>query len=1025
MSIPFSFNAGGKPPHPPRPPKERAPKSSGHPQGKGLGVFLPTAIVLGVILAALFVFAQFWTELQWYEQIRAERVFWTQYLAAIIVGLVGALVMGVVTWVNFRVTVRKVGVTYAEDPTANYRETISRRPWIVNLLVPAATALVFGANLGTDWRSFLLWFNGSSFGKTDPQFGKDVSFYVFSLPALQAIVSFLMTALIISVVAAIIGHYVYGGINFRNQKLHLEQRARIHFGVIAAVAAVLMAARFYLRRFETLLVNQAKFSGAGYSDVKATIPGLTILAIVCLLLAVLFVVASARGAWRLAVTGVVVGVVAMLVVTSAYPYLIQKFQVEPNAVELESKYIQRNINATLEAYGLENVEMTSYAARTEATRGQLRQDSDTAAQIRLLDPSIVSPAFNQLEQNRQYYSFANQLSVDRYEIDGKLRDTVIAVRELNIDGLDNERRSWVNDHTVYTHGFGVAAAYGNTSTVKGDPSFFERGIPSTGDIGDYEPRVYFGQRSPEYSIVGAPEGSEPWELDYPDDKAKNSQVNTTYKGDGGPRIKNVFDKLLYAIRFKSTELFFSDRVTSDSQILFRRNPSERVQTVAPFLTVDSRAYPAVVDMDGNPSTKKDLVWIIDAYTTSNNYPYSARQVLSEATADSLTRARTYGQNEINYIRNSVKAVVNAYDGSVTLYAWDQKDPILKAWEGIFPGLVKPLKDMPGDLIAHVRYPEDLFKVQRTLLARYHVRDAASFYSGGDFWQIPREPTAEVESTAQFQPPYYLTLKMPGQKEASFSLTSSYIPGGNTSRNIMTGFLAVDSNAGKEKGKIREGYGQLRLLELPRNLTVPGPGQAENAMVTDPKVTDELNPLRIQTSGTQVIMGNLLTLPVGGGLMYVQPVYLQASQGTRYPQMKYVITLFGDQVGFATTLDKSLDSVFGGDSGVQTADSDLADVKTGASGQTEPGEKPSSEPSPSASANGSEPTSASPSSEPTASPGQVAPGAAADLNAALQEARQAILDSEAARKAGDWAAYGEAQTRLQKAVERAIALEGGK
>ncbi|MDY5585541.1 MAG: UPF0182 family protein, partial [Arcanobacterium sp.] len=669
-----------------------------------------------------------------------------------------------------------------------------------------------------------------------------------------------------------------------------------------------------------------------------------------------------------------------------------------------SEYIQRNINATRVAYGIDDVETQQYAARTDAAKGQLRQDSETAAQIRLLDPTIVSPSFNQLQQNRQYYQFTDNLSVDRYEIDGKMRDTVIAVRELNLEGLDDSRRSWVNDHTVFTHGFGLAAAYGNTATAKGDPAFWEAGIPSEGEMGEYESRVYFGQFTPSYSIVGAPAGTEPWELDYPDDKAPNGQVNTTYKGNGGPSISNMFEKLMYAIKFRSTELFFSDRVTSESQILFDRDPHERIAKIAPYLTLDSKALPAVVDMDGNPNTPKELVWIVDGFTTSNYYPYSARETLETAVRDANTSGvAVNGANEINYIRNSVKAVVNAYDGEVKLYQWDQEDPIINAWKNVYPGQITELQEMPGDLIAHVRYPEDLFKVQRSLLARYHVTDAKSFYSGGDFWQIPGEPTMQDAKSTPPQPPYYMTLQMPGQEKASFSITTSYIPGGNTKRNVMTGFLAADSNAGNEKGKIAESYGKLRLLEAPRDLTVPGPGQAENTMLANPDVSTALNLLR--QGGTTVREGNLLSLPIGGGLLYVQPLYVQASSGTQYPTLQYVLALFGDQVGFAPTLDEALDEVFGGDSGVNAGDAAIA------------GNKDEAVPSTSTTTDSST-TSDTDTTDPDTS------SAASDANLtgldkALNDAKNAIAESEAARREGDWAAYGVAQEKLAKAIEEAM------
>ena len=991
------------------------------------GAFLPTLLVLGVLVFGIVVFANFWTELKWFEQVEASRVFWTQYGASIALGAIGFLIVGAVVALNLRIALGKAkpkdkgNVVNVDSQIADYRDTLLSKKWLTYGVVPGVLGILFGTGLSGNWRTFLLWFNGSSFGTADPEYGLDVSFYVFALPAIHAIMSFLVTLLVLSIIAAGVAYWMTGDMGLDQSGFKVSKKAQRHFGVLLAVGALLIAINYWLARYDLLLGNHQRFSGASYTDINASKPGLTILAIVVAIVAALFVLAAVRQMWKPALVGIASTIATALVVSWLYPVLMQNFQVNPNAAELESTYIQRNIDATLDAYDMAHKTM-QYDARTDVEPGQLRQDSETAAQIRLLDPNIVDPSFNQLQQNRQYYQFLEPLTVDRYKIDGETRDTVIAVRELNLAGLDAERRSWVNDHTVYTHGFGVAAAYGNTMTSRGDPTFWEAGIPSVGEIGDYEPRVYFGQQSPDYSIVGAPEGSDPWELDYPDDAAPNGQVMNTYTGDGGPSVGNVFERLMFSIRMGSTELFFSDRVTSESQILFDRDPHQRVRKVAPYLTLDTKAVPAAIDMDGNPDTPKELVWIIDAYTTSNNYPYSARETLLEATMDATTIGAT-GINrpdEINYIRNSVKAVVNAYDGSVTLYQWDTDDPIINAWKAIFPGQITPLEEMPGDLIAHVRYPEDLFKVQRTLLARYHVTDAKSFYSGGDFWQVPLEPTLPAGPTTPKQPPYYLTLKMPGEEETNFSLTTSYIPGGTTNRNVMTGFLAASGDAGNEAGVKAESYGRLNLLELPRDLTVPGPGQAENTMLTNPRVSTDLNLLR--QGGTEIIEGNLLSLPIGDGLLYVQPIYVQATSGTQYPTLQYVLTLFGDNVGFAPTLDESLDQVFGGDSGVEAGDAGVVGEKEAPveGGEVDPslveeGGEPTTDPT-------VEPTD-EPTDDPTTPAAPPAAGTAQErLDTALQDAKTAIEESNAAMESGDWAAYGEAQDALSDAIDRAVAAQ---
>ncbi|MFC7406257.1 UPF0182 family protein [Georgenia alba] len=966
------------------------------------GAFVPTLVVLAVLVAVVMAMAQVWTEVRWYEQLGFTAVLLREWTARVLLFVIGFLVMGGAIWLNLHLAYSKRQVypptTPEERNLDRYRESIEPLRKLIMIGAPVVLGLFAGSSFSGMWRPVLVWLNQVPFGETDPEFGLDIGFFVFTLPVLRSVVSFLMTVVFLSAVAALITHYLYGGVSLAPRQQRVTTPARVHLSVLAAVFVLLIAVSYFLDRYSALVGQNDRFAGASYADINATLPAKLILAGIALIVVVLFVVTAVRGTWRLPAAGVALMIVSALVIGTAYPAMIQRFQVEPNAIEAESEYIDRNIQATLRAYGMEDIQMETYSATTEAEAGQLREDSQSTASIRLLDPNIVSPTFNQLQQSRQYYGFSEQLAVDRYAIDGESRDTVIAVRELNQDGLGADQRSWVNDHTVYTHGFGVVAAYGNQTAADGRPAFFQQGIPSTGALGEYEPRVYFGQNMPEYSIVGAPEGAEPWELDYPDDQAEDGYVPTTYSGDGGPSVGNFFEKLLYALRFGDLQILFSDRVTEVSQILYDRDPHNRVAKVAPYLTLDNRAYPAVVDTDDDPSTPKELVWIIDGYTTTNDYPYSARESLEAATEDSLlaqegapTNAAAAGEipEQVNYIRNSVKAVVNAYDGSVSLYEWDQEDPVLQTWQNIFPGHVRPMSEISGDLMSHLRYPEDLFKVQRTLLSRYHVTNPATFYSGSDEWNLPADPTSQG---GELQPPYYLTMQMPGQDAATFSLTSSYIPGGQTDRNILTGFLAVDSETGNTAGRPRDEYGQLRLLELPSDITVPGPGQVQNNFDSHPQISSELNLLR--QGDSNVLPGNLLTLPVGGGLLYVQPVYVQSTGGTSYPLLRRVLVSFGEEIGFAPTLDGALDAVFGGDSGAETGDSGEED------GQEQPGD------------GGEEPSGST----------EVPIAAQQRLTEALAEAQEAMAASSEALASGDWAAYGEAQERLQSALEEALAAE---
>ena len=572
---------------------------------------------------------------------------------------------------------------------------------------------------------------------------------------------------------------------------------------------------------------------------------------------------------------------------------------------------------------------------------------------------------------------------------------MIAVRELNPNGIDPDQQSWYNQHLVYTHGYGVVAAYGNTVTSDGKPVFMQSGVPSEGVLGtdtSYQPRVYFGQSTSDYSIVGAPKGTAPIELDRPTGNSPTTTADnpadeslTTFTGNAGPNVGNWFNRLMYALKFQSTDLLLTNGVNKDSQILYDRTPAERVAKVAPYLTLDGNPYPAIVD--------GKVKWIVDGYTTSSYYPYSQQQQLQEATTDSLTVAGGVGalpNASVNYIRNSVKATVDAYDGSVELFAWDAEDPILKAWEKVFPTTVKPFTEMSADVMSHVRYPEDLFKVQRELMGRYHVTDPTNFFKNTLAWSVPDDPTTKAVDK---QPPYYLSLKMPGQDKTAFSLTTDFIPQevkNTDSRNILYGFMAANGDAGNVKGVKSPDYGKLQLLQLPDATQVPGPGQVQNTFQSDPSVSEQLNVLKLGQS--DVINGNLLTLPMGGGMLYVQPVYVKSTGSTSYPTLQRVLVAFGDKIGYAATLNEALDQLFGGDSGATAGDAGV---------QKDPGTGGSS----------TEGTTTPPSANGNAA-----------LAQALNDANTALKDGQTALTQGDFTAYGAAQKRLEAAIAAALAAE---
>lgn len=993
---------------------------------------LTITIVLVVILILGFLaVAAVLAEVMWYRQTGYLPVLTTQWLAAGAMFLIGFVGIAVPVFFAIDIAYRKRPV-YARLTAQldRYQELFEPLRRLVKWGLPAVVGLFGGFSTAAQWQSVLLWFNGENTGETDAQFGLDISFFLFDLPMLQGIVAFASAATLLALIAGIATSYLYGGIAFSGRDVRVSKSTRIQAAVLATLYLVLQAVSLWLDQYRTLTGSAGIRTGAMFSDVNAVIPGKQILAGIAIIVAILFIVTAFTGKWRLPVIGTALLIASSLVLGVGYPWAVQQFQVGPDEKSLESEYIERNIAATRAAYGIEDVEKERYDAVTDAAPGALRNDATTTANIRIIDPEIVSPTFAQLEQIRQYYQFPSSLNVDRYEIDGQVEDTVSAVRDINIE----EQTGWYNRTLVYTHGYGLVAAFGNQRSPGGEPVFLENGIPTSGKLGTFEPRIYFGMDSPEYSIVGG-ERDKAIELDFPADAESNAEASaedaadaqpaepaaeeqatdeeaateqsveaeetaedggrqnmTTFSGDGGPVLDNIFTKLIYALKFQDMEVLLSGAVVDGSQILYDRNPVDRVQKVAPYLTVDKAPYASVVD--------GRVVWIVDGYTTSDDYPYSESSDMNALTVDADASERDPLGKPINYIRNSVKATVDAYDGTVSLYAWDTEDPLLASWAKIFPDTLKDTSEMSGDLLSHVRYPSDLFKVQRAMLGEYHVTNSDAFYSAEDKWRTPDDPvsTATAGAAKLAQPPYYLTLAAGADADPNYSIYSTYIPdqSGEGSRDILTGYLAANSNAGSEDGTVSEDYGKLKLLTLPKGDPIPGPGQVQNSFTTDSNVSNLLNILRQGES--QVISGNLLTLPVGGGLLYVQPVYVQAKSGTSFPILQKVLVAFGDQIAFEDTLDEALDALFGGNSGADAGD-------TGTSPTTEDPE-----------------TGDSDTGDTDAGDTGAGAGAAGSLRETLTEMQDALEARNAAMQKGDWAAYGEADERLQQAIEAALEAE---
>lgn len=1006
-----------------------------------------TIIVLAALVIGFFIFASLYTDYAWFAQLGFQQVLTTRWIAGTLMFVAGFLGMAVPVYVSIALAFRFRPV-YAKlnSQLDRYQQVIEPLRRAVMIGIPVVLGLFAGLATAGRWSMVLEYFNRTPFGQKDPQFGLDIGFYVFELPFWRSIVAYSSAVVLIAGIAALAATYLYGALRFGGREVRISKAARVQLAVTAAVYVALQAVSLWLDQYAALTKDNPLITGAQYTDVNAVIPGREIMAGIAAIVAILFIVTAVIGRWRISIVGTGLLLVAAIVIGGIYPWIVQRIQVKPSERTYESAFIERNIKATRDAYGVSGVQEQNYDATTEASSGALAQDAQTTANIRLIDPKIVSDTFSQLQQYRQYYQFPDQLDVDRYDIDGQTEDTVIAVRDIDLDGLSSQANTQYNRTFVYTHGFGVTAAYGNQRASDGKPVFLESGIPSNGQLGNYQERVYFGETSPPYSIVGGPEGSKNIELDYPagSDDSDGGNATTTYQGNGGPSLGGFFNRLVYAAKFQSEQILLSDAVNRDSQILYDRDPIQRVQKVAPYLKLDSDAYPAIVD--------HRIQWIVDGYTTSDAYPYSQSQSLSDTVAG--TDSSAFRTDQVNYIRNSVKATVDAYTGKVTLYAWDTEDPVLKTWQKIFPTSTQPVSQMSAELLDHVRYPTDLFKVQRSILGTYHVTNANSFYSGDDAWNTPQETTTgttdseansdtvsqtttnalgtrTTASQGNLQDPYYLTMKVPGQ-DTAYSLYTTYIPqqsAGANNRNVLTGYLAVDSDAGGAgKGEKASNYGKLTLLTMPKTDNIPGPAQVQSLFNGDTTVSQELNILK--RGNSTVKQGNLLTLPVGGGFLYVQPVYVQSTSSGSYPLLQKVLVAFGDKIAFEDTLDQALNELFDGDSGAAAGDQGAANG-SGSTGSSDSGSSGSGSSGSGSSDSGS--GSSDSSGDSGSSSGGSSSGGSGDsssntgnqaLDRALADARSALQDRQKAYADNDLVAAAEADKRLQDAIEAATEAENG-
>ncbi|HEY5855240.1 MAG TPA: UPF0182 family protein [Aldersonia sp.] len=967
------------------------------------------ASILLVLMVVIPRLVAVYTDWLWYGEVGYRSVWSTVLVTRLVLFLAatavaGALFLGVAAWAYRS---RPIFGSAGNDPLTEYRKLILRRPKLAWIGLAALLALPFGLGAQGRWTTVQLFLHGGSFGTTDAEFGHDVGFYVFDLPFYRLLLTWLFVAVFIALLLSVGTHYLFGGIRLTvttmpkrpkdaGRIVEVSRPARTQLALLAGTFIALKAVAYWFDRYQLLWSDRKSptFDGAGYTDINAVLPARLILVAIAVLCACAFVTAIVAGDLRIPALATGLLLVSSIVVGGIWPLLMEQFSVRPNAADRESPYIERNIAATREAYGIgtDRVDYEDYPGVGTRPPREIPADVTTIANARLLDPNVLSRTFTQQQQLKNFYGFTPHLDLDRYTIDGEVGDYVVAARELAPESLSGNQTQWINRHTVYTHGNGFVAAPANrvnaaVRDAAGEGAGSDSGYPiyTVSDIASHgsgrqlipvdQPRIYFGERiaasSPDYAIVGGQPGAPAREYD-----TDTSQY--TYTGRGGVPVGNWINRLAFAVRFTERNIVFSGAIGAESKILFNRDPKTRVEHVAPWLRTDGNPYPAVVD--------GRIIWIVDAYTTLPHYPYAQPGSLTEPTV--TDSGSVLAHQPVSYARNSVKATVDAYDGTVTLYQVDTADPVLTAWMSVFPGTVQPPEAVTAELGAHFRYPEDLFRLQRERLAKYHVDDPREFFTNNAFWSVPSDPTSDAPGP---QPPYYVLVGDPtvGEQNAaqpSFRLASAMV---GFNREFLSAYISVHSDP--------DSYGRIEVLRLPTETQTQGPQQTQNSMISDTRVASERTLLE---RSNRIHFGNLLTLPIAdGGFLYVEPLFTErlstTPDGSTFPQLSRVLVSYRDpgtggvRVGYAPTLAEALDQVFGPGTGHAA---------------TAPGGDAAAPP-------------------PNTATVPALPIPPEQLTAAVEELNSALDTLREAQQSGDFTAYGAALDRLQRAVDAYRAAVG--
>lgn len=928
---------------------------------RGMARWLLVVAIVLVLYTVAGILRSIYADWLWFQSLGFASVYATEILTKTWLFFAGAGLFLVFAVVNLVMASRLAPQGYEQSFIAEFDPPTLRRMVAVGLIAASLFfAVIFGTVASGEWSTVLQYFHGAHFGLVDPAFKRDVGFYTFSLPALRFFQSWFLGAVAV-VLLGVVGVYVFV-FSLQNFVPEVSRKVKAHVGILLILLLAAFVWSYILSIYELDFSTSGVVFGATFTDMHARLPAYIILIALAGLVALLIVWDIVRGGYIVSGAGIVIWLVALVLVLGIYPASVQRLSVQPNELNAEQTYIQRNIDMTRIAYGLNSIDSQPYAADPNLSQAQVQANTDTIDNIRLWDPRPLQLTYSQLQEIRPLYTFST-VSVDRYTIDGKYREVTLSPRELDQTRIAANAQSWVNLKTFFTHGYGAVLSAVNEVAAGGLPNLLLKDIPPTGQPSLTKPQIYFGMKTDPYVIVD----TRNQEFDYPQ---ANSDQLTTFDANTGVRLNSYFRRLIYAWELGDTNILISSQITDQSQLLYHRDIQDRIQQIAPFLQLDHDPYIVIAN--------NQLYWIQDAYTWSNDFPYS--------------EPSSFGYN---YIRNSVKVVVDADTGATTFYLIDPTDPIAETYASIFPKLFRPIDDMPPELRAHLRYPQDLFEVQSDIYRAYHMQDARTFYNKEDLWDIPQEV---IDTQAEPVVPYYVIMRLPGQSKEEFVLIRPFTPANKPN--------AIAFFAGRSDGA---NYGKASVYVFPKSIQVFGPSQIEARIDQNPLISPQFT--LWNQSGSRVVRGNLLMIPISGSYLYVEPIYLQAEQ-SQLPQLQRVIVVDGESIAMEPTLADSLSVVLG-----QQAPSPIAAAAPG-------GPAP---PATTALAAQATATAASTPATPVAAvtpsfiPPSVASPAATDVSGLAREASADYDQAQQQLRQGNFAAYQQDLEQMKAALDRLVQL----